>query len=509
MKLVTRGYLFVGIPLAVQIIITSTLFATTRNLEKAVSREAFAKEVLSSAGQIQQLTAEAAVSIFSIGYSDAKNVRHSVDKVLTKYNGLVASLRTLKKRAPESGAKSIEEFIQASHHVAELLVDASGVRSEKSDVLAYSTVLGENEFNFELIMTMRKTTQAWQSLYEQFSSMAKEATPTGIKQQEHIRLLLLCALSINVVIAVALATYFGRLVVDRLNVLMQNIREFSKGRTELRTVAGNDEISLLDETFRSMARERWIAEQARQLAEQERRAILQMVSHDVKSPITAVNLTLDGIIKGYSTLSTDLILERLNRVSRETVRLLELCSTFLDLESFEDGHLELYQDDVSINALLERSRDAIVGMGERKNINIEIQCDKNDSIFCDKARITQVLVNLLANAIKFSPPDSVIELIGESHREFVLLAVKDHGPGIAEKDRKVMFEKFTQLSNARGKGGSGLGLWISSRLVSLHGAEIGCDSEEGKGTKFWLKFPKDIDVSGDVEDDNSDSTETT
>lgn len=120
-------------------------------------------------------------------------------------------------------------------------------------------------------------------------------------------------------------------------------------------------------------------------------------------------------------------------------------------------------------------------MGELEDVTIN----------ADPDRITQVLTNLISNAIKFSPADSSVVVSGIKKEHFYHFAVTDRGPGISSKDQGRLFGKFQQLdsTDTRSKGGSGLGLAISKALVEQHGGRIGVESSAGNGSTFWFELP--------------------
>ncbi len=493
MNLTTRGSLMIGIPLGLQIVMTVILFANSFNLQQTLSRESYAKQVLGNIDQLHQLAADAAVTIAALRFASPEESRASTKRILNRIASLSNELKELSKKknfattqqagtlSPE--AKAIADHVLLVEHLSDLVFDLSNADTKQTEKPAFATVLREYDFNFDFLMTLRKISASSNKLHELFSSMAQEATPEGIQRQEFLNILLSGALVVNVALAVTLAALFGRSATGRLRMLMKNVDTFASGMVDLQSVPGKDEISLLDEKFRSMAEKRWNAEQ-------ERSAVLQTVSHDIRGPISAIHMTINGIVQSYQNLTPDKILSRLTRLTRETDRIVDLCTTFLHLESIESGKLILNIADVSVTQLLSNVRDSTLPLTESANIGIEINCPAECSIRCDEQRVEQILINLLSNAIKFSPPDTVIRLDVSTDDTSTTINVTDQGPGMTGSDIKTLFEKFSQLKNAEGKGGSGLGLWICKRLIEFHNAEIGCNSEPGQGATFWVRFPR-------------------
>ena len=112
-------------------------------------------------------------------------------------------------------------------------------------------------------------------------------------------------------------------------------------------------------------------------------------------------------------------------------------------------------------------------------------------VVCDMRKVKQIMINLLSNAVKYTPVKGVIEIVITKENGFTRVVVADNGIGISLADQEIIFDEFAQANRARDEalGGTGIGLALSRRLVELHGGDIGVESQEGKGSKFWFTIP--------------------
>lgn len=217
--------------------------------------------------------------------------------------------------------------------------------------------------------------------------------------------------------------------------------------------------------------------------------IVSMVSHDLRSPLTALRVSVGMFLGGaYGDMSPE-AQKRLESMGSSVDLLIRMINDLLDLEKFEAGQFRFYVKRTSTNALVKAAIQAVYGMAEAKNITIKTT-GKTVKINADSDRIVQVLINLLSNAIKFSPADSIIEVQTSLKNGFAEFRVVDHGKGIAAIHLRHIFNPFVQLNSspAAERTGSGLGLAISKRIVEAHGGSIGVDSEVGKGSQFWFRL---------------------
>jgi signal transduction histidine kinase len=171
--------------------------------------------------------------------------------------------------------------------------------------------------------------------------------------------------------------------------------------------------------------------------------------------------------------------------------LLGLINDVLDLSKIEAGRLSLVLDDYAMPAVVQSVMAATEGLAQAKGLALSTRVAEAMPLGRgDERRLTQVLLNLVGNAIKFTESGSV-EITADATDGGFELAVRDTGPGIAEADQARIFEAFQQVdsTSTRSKGGSGLGLAISKRIIEMHGGAIAVESRPGAGSTFRVVLP--------------------
>ncbi len=222
-----------------------------------------------------------------------------------------------------------------------------------------------------------------------------------------------------------------------------------------------------------------------------RQTFVSMVRTELKAPLTKVASffsQLGSLVFGpisEKAADTTVLMEQ------NIERLLVLLNDLFDLEKLESGKIEIERSPAKLKTIFERSVSAVQMFAQKHKVQIQVNdCDLVLPI--DANRIVQVLVNFLSNAIKFSPAGSVVTVAVRQTADHVQIGVIDHGRGVPASHLQSIFVAYKQVeeSDAKKKGGTGLGLAICKAIVESHGGEIGVDSEEGKGSIFWLKLPK-------------------
>jgi signal transduction histidine kinase len=223
---------------------------------------------------------------------------------------------------------------------------------------------------------------------------------------------------------------------------------------------------------------------------EEKNNLIGIVAHDLKSPLNQ--------IKGLITvvrMTTQLDVEAANcltMIEASAVRLNTMIGKILDTEAIESKQLNLNIESVDLGEIFNSLSDRFQMDASSKNITIRTQAALGVCVPVDKNYLTQVLENLLSNAIKFSPADKNIYFNLHDQVDHVIAEVRDEGPGLTNEDKKKLFSKYQKLSAkpTGNESSTGLGLSIVKKFTEAMGGEIWCESEQGKGASFFVKFNK-------------------
>jgi PAS domain S-box-containing protein len=229
----------------------------------------------------------------------------------------------------------------------------------------------------------------------------------------------------------------------------------------------------------------------------ERRAVetlkaefVSTVSHDLRTPLTSIRGSLSLLAAGTLGELPELAREAVTIAERNTVRLVALINDILDLEKLQPGRKSMQFVLTPIQTVFDIAMEEIQEVARGEGIEIEI-APTQARAFADSQRLVQVLVNLLSNALKFSPRGSVVNVWAEGKPGWVVVFVKDRGCGVPRSSQASIFERFHQIATPGSgrKPGIGLGLAICRSIVEQHGGSIGVESSEGEGSTFWFRTP--------------------
>ena len=228
-----------------------------------------------------------------------------------------------------------------------------------------------------------------------------------------------------------------------------------------------------------------------EIASRHKSQFLANMSHELRTPLNAIlgytELVLDNI---YGEVP-EKIQEVMERVEKSGRHLLGLINDVLDLSKIEAGQLTLSLNDYSMKEIVQTVFTAVESLAAEKKLALKVTVPPDlPPGKGDERRISQVLLNLVGNAIKFTEVGEVRVQATASDGAF-LISVSDTGPGISEADQQKIFEEFQQAdsSSTRKKGGTGLGLSIAKRIIELHGGRMWVESSPGEGSTFWFTVP--------------------
>jgi len=220
-----------------------------------------------------------------------------------------------------------------------------------------------------------------------------------------------------------------------------------------------------------------------------RRDFISNVSHELRTPLASLK-ALTETLRDCALEDPQAAPRFLARIETEVDALTQMAQELLDLSRIESGQVALQFDQVDPLHLLETSAERMRAQAERAGLTLSVvETGALPQVRADRGRLEQVLVNLIHNAIKFTPPGGTITLSATAEPGKVRFSVSDTGVGIAEEDLDRIFERFFKSDRARAGGGTGLGLSISRHIVEAHGGRIWAESVEGHGSTFHFTIP--------------------
>ncbi len=235
--------------------------------------------------------------------------------------------------------------------------------------------------------------------------------------------------------------------------------------------------------------------------EQMKSEFVSLVSHELRTPLTSIKGFISLILDGKTGEINPKQRESLSRALRQSERLAELINDLLDISRIEAGRIEMKQEQVQIDAIAERRIEELRPQADEKTISLLLEKPTGiPEMIGDADRIGQVFINLIGNAIKYTPDNGTVTVRistdsrNGSQQNGFHVEVIDTGPGIPVEEREKVFDKFRQLGSVqtRQQGGSGLGLSIASGIVEAHGGKLWVDTgDNGQGSNFQFFIPID------------------
>lgn len=221
-----------------------------------------------------------------------------------------------------------------------------------------------------------------------------------------------------------------------------------------------------------------------------RRDFISNLSHELRTPLASLKALTETLQNG-ALADPEAGARFLGRIVTEVDALTQMAQELLDLSRIESGQVTLELQPVSPRRLLLSAAERMKLQAERAGLGLRVDCpDGLPEVRADAARLEQVLVNLIHNAVKFTRPGGEVVLSAESVPGAVRFAVKDSGAGIPADELPRVFERFYRVDKSRAGGGTGLGLSIARHIVEGHGGEIRAESVEGRGSTFFFTIPR-------------------
>ncbi len=224
---------------------------------------------------------------------------------------------------------------------------------------------------------------------------------------------------------------------------------------------------------------------------QEKSQLIGLVSHDLKGPFNRIFALVQLMNMSKGNLTDDQK-EYLGKIQQISVDGLSMVRNLLDSRKFDETEIELKEGKLDFAHVVTSLVKHYETIAEKKKIEVELTLSGDTNIRGDKTFLGRIVENLLSNAIKFSPENKRIYCALVRKNNSIEFSVNDEGPGISKEDQQKLFQRFHSLSAkpTGGESSTGLGLFIAKTIIDKMGAEIFCESEIGRGTKFVLRLPE-------------------
>jgi two-component system, OmpR family, phosphate regulon sensor histidine kinase PhoR len=235
----------------------------------------------------------------------------------------------------------------------------------------------------------------------------------------------------------------------------------------------------------------WRLQQEKQLLsdlDQQRNNFVSLISHDLKTPIAKIQAICDRLLsEGQATPE---VAEGLGNVRKESSELHRYIQSILQISRMESSQSQVRKEATDLNEVVEKVVSQLQPLASDKRQALHMDLEPMFSIEVDGVLIQEVVMNLIENAIKYTPNDGAIEVETKEVEDRVVFAVKDNGPGVPDEDREHLFEKFYRgQAHQSATKGTGLGLFLVKYFIELHGGEVFLESDVGKGTKVGFTLP--------------------
>jgi two-component system CheB/CheR fusion protein len=225
--------------------------------------------------------------------------------------------------------------------------------------------------------------------------------------------------------------------------------------------------------------------------EKQKDDFMGIASHELKTPVTSIKAYTQILHERFKKLNDQSSAGMLGRLDSQIDKLTGLINTLLDVARVQSGQLELNPEPVEVISFVNEVVDEMQRTTEKHKIDIERNVHDGTEVLADRARVAQVLSNLISNALKYSPDNERIIVKLHAENERMIFSVRDFGLGIGKEHQDKIFERFYRVSDPAGNkiSGLGLGLYISSQIVRQHNGKIWLKSEREKGSEFFFSLP--------------------
>jgi signal transduction histidine kinase len=470
---ITQKFFLLGlIPALAQVFISVQMFSLLNRVEYLAEKEALQSNIDRKLVEAITQSVELGVAAKAYSWMPVDGTEHMLENASARIYAIFAELRALTKDDPATQA-DIDQMISIGSTSREQFIAyrrATTEQQPKGD----TSGLDADAFRSGRMFVSRLKHLA--KILDRESAQLDETRARLKADRSQVKTLVWAEVFLSAALIAVLYLLFRYDFARRFNMLLQNARMLSLDKPPSETISGGDELAELSQALIEAA-------ELRQEAVGQKQSLFQMVTHDLRSPLMAASIVVTTMLED-GTGTEEQRQMRLKNVERNMQRVIDLADDLLTIEKLSARGLELHRVTVDFQETIAQAIETVLPLAEQKTCLITNQ-SPSMLVSIDEDRVLQVTVNLLANAIKFSPQGAVVDVKTSVDENWLRVEVQDRGPGIDPKEAQRLFNPFQQGA-ARSRGaGFGLGLAIAKLLVELHGGNIGATPRPGGGTVFW------------------------
>lgn len=485
LSILQKGLILLLIPFILQVAVFVVLFTHIRAAERFSETQRKQADAVEATTSLVENFGLAWMSVYNNLFVRGDAIENSISPDV--YRSRVAESMA-KLRAMPDVAPNVQEILTETESVSQKQYDVlkkvygEGRQAPSTEGLDLMRVLAQvKHIKPELKQTIVSMNSLKSRLDEERKTV-RSARDEEVRRRSNDKNLSVAFLLFELLMTAGLVAFFLEDITKRLKVLVTNARLLPAEKPLVDTVGGADEIAYLDNVLHD-ASEKLIE------AKQNRQAVVDMIAHDIRSPLMSSTLLLEALQRQTEAGEIDKCRATNESLKQTYKEILALVDDFLSLEKGEKT-ISINPKLFELKTVVETVASALRIQAEKRKVTVITRIE-SAKVIADELRVKQVLNNLISNAIKFSPPGSEILISSEDQSEYVKVSITDSGPGIPASDIPHLFERFYQGTNQTLAHGFGLGLAICRMIVESHGGEIGLKSELERGSTFWFTLPVD------------------
>lgn len=473
LRLSQKGLILVLVPIVFELIFVVCLATLLKQAEDGMIKENHSRAVVTTTHDLQKLfyDAGAALSFYRMTRDESfmQRYRKAIEQKIPDHLKKCYALM----KDEDFELESYKKMETATHEgIAEL--ERCRERLEEGT---------RQFFIVESRVHLEKLLRVIDDLIQKEREVQDRAPAAQTAARRTVVYFLFAGVAFSVLLGLVLALFFNYDIINRIKIMIANTRRVVRREPLLPRVSGKDEIAQLDNVFHEMS-------EALDEASHYKQEMLEMVSHDLRSPLMSVQVSLALLNSGALGDLPKGASKEATVAEKNASRLIKMINDLLDIEKLESGRFELDLQEGDVLEAIDRAVAAIDALARAKNVSIKTPEQSISAVF-DADRIEQVFTNVLSNAVKFSPVDGVVTISLKKENNFAAVRIADNGPGVPADKRQTIFERFRQTGadKAVEKSGSGLGLAIARALISEHKGSISVEENPGGGSIFVITLP--------------------